>query len=223
MKTFLEGGVDMKFYGLLATILMGILLSGCQDNKVIAEDVLRMNHIVPNEDFAVEDAEPYIWDAIVDQYEVAEDYKEYLEIIPLTTESLWENSKIQVFYSYIPIPVVTFDGFAVYNEQNELVQMIAGVGAREVYSADLNGDESYELIINYERSLEILTRYVTVYDIKNNKVYELEQGDDKIDLMAHLDSDENQIVIYTKMTTADIDTEKLSGVLELTSDELIIK
>lgn len=212
----------MKFYSVLLLVLTGVLLAGCADKSIIAEDMLRMNHEVHKEDFYVDEVQSTIWESIAKEYEVAEDYKEYLEVMSLTTDSLWENAKTQVFYTYIPIPMMTFDGFAVYNESDELIELIAGVGAREVFSADLNGDDSYEIIINYERGVEITSRNVVVYDIKNDAIYKLDKEDEKIDMMAHLDDEENRIVIYSKMTTADIDTEKYYGTLELEEDGLII-
>jgi len=208
---------------LIIVLLIGLTVfsSACRESTEILDvlDITNKSEYTPKAGIEHNQALSTISDYLKNERNVGGDFTNEIDLKELTTEELWENSRLQVYR--VTIRYAWLDGVVIFEDGN-LIGMLWGQDIISILASDLDSDGFYEICMNTNFGSGFVRSLIIVYDVKTKTEHQLEMNDDIWDVLMYPNNDNHSVDVYSKDMRETVEYKEYMGELRLNNNRLEI-
>jgi len=208
---------------LIIVLLIGLTVfsSACKESIEIlgVQDITHKSEYTPEAGIDYRQALSATSEYLQNERSVGGDFSNEIDFRELTTEELWENSRLQIFR--VTIRYAWLDGVVIF-EDGHLIEMLWGQDIISILASDLDSDGFYEICMNSNFGSGFVRSMIIVYDVKTKAEYQLQINDDIWDVLIYPNNEKHSIDVYTKDMRESTEFEDYFGELRLNKNHLEI-
>ena len=213
-----------KIYYILVFIIIVLFVVGCNEDKGInvgLEPVnIDINNILESNNKVSDNVKESITSYLREEKSINGDIKNEIDIKEIKVDLFSEEQKLQLYE--VVLDYAWLHGIAVLKD-NEVMGILSGMSNNGLFLADLDNDNSYEIIYNTEIGSGMLRNIIEVMEIQDGKIYNIDIYEDNKRIAILPNKSDQRLYIHWNYFDLDRIAEEPIGYLMLKDDELIIE
>jgi len=210
-----------RTYCMLVFIVIVLFVGGCSDDKIILKTiVIDTDKILEVNGKGSDKVTELIVSYLRDERNVKGNIKSSIKIQEIAFNLESEGQQLQLYR--VMLDYAWINGIAVLKE-NKVMGILSGMSNDGLFLADLDNDNSYEIVYKTTMGSGLLRNVIEVMKIKNSQMYNIELYENNKGI-AMLPNESNQrLYIHWNYFDPNRISEEPIGYLMLKDDKLVIE
>lgn len=210
-----------RIYYILMAIVIVLFVGGCSDDNITLKPiVIDTDKILESNDTESDNVTELIASYLREERNVKGDIKNNIEIEEIVLNLTNEGQQLQLYK--VVLDYAWVNGIAVLKE-NKVMGMLSGMSNNGLILADLDNDNSYEIVYNTTIGSGMLRNVIEVMKINNGQTYNIELYENNKGIAILPNELDHRLYIHWNYIDLNRIAKEPIGYLMLKDDKLLIE